>query len=55
MTAMWIGPMPVRKAMSSGTVMLTGATRQWREDKQLWLKLSPCAAERKLATAWAGT
>lgn len=50
MTAIWMGVLPVRDAISSGKVTLTG-NRQLGEDMQVWLKLSPFAAEKKLAAA----
>jgi hypothetical protein len=50
MTAIWMGLMTVRKAMTEGKLMLTG-DRQIASHIQTWLGLSPFAAERKLASA----
>lgn len=50
MTAIWMGLMPVKEAVSGGKVLLTG-NRQLADDMQIWLKLSPFAAEKKLAAA----
>ncbi|MEQ1524300.1 MAG: transcriptional regulator, partial [Aestuariivirga sp.] len=50
MAAIWMGVLPVRDAISSGKVTLTG-NRQLGEDMQVWLKLSPFAAEKKMAAA----
>ena len=50
MTSIWMGLVPVREAVSSGKVMLTG-NRQLGEDMQTWLKLSPFAAEKNLVAA----
>ena len=50
MTSIWMGVLPVRDAISSGRITLTG-NRQLGEDMQTWLKLSPFAAEKKLAAA----
>ena len=50
MTAIWMGVLPVRDAISSGKVTFTG-NRQLGEDMQVWLKLSPFAAEKKIAAA----
>ena len=50
MTSVWMGWMPVRDAVSSGKLTLTG-NRQLAGDVQIWLKLSPFAAEKNLAAA----
>jgi DNA-binding HxlR family transcriptional regulator len=48
MTAVWMGLLPVREAVSDGKIVLTG-NRQLAEDIQVWLKLSPFASEKNLA------
>ena len=49
MTAIWMGLDSVRKAQSTGRMLLTG-DRQLASQMQSWLGLSPFAKERKLAS-----
>ena len=48
MTAIWLGLMTVRNAIQAGKLTLTG-NRQLAAGMQTWLRLSPFAAEKKLA------
>jgi hypothetical protein len=50
MTAIWMGLTKVREALDGNKMMLTG-DRQLAADIQIWLGLSPFAAEKKLARA----
>ena len=50
MTAIWMGLASVRETLAAKTLMLTG-DRQLAKDIQAWLRLSPFAAEKKLARA----
>ncbi len=49
MTAIWMGLDSVRAALGAGRLALTG-DRRLAADMQVWLGLSPFAAERKLAS-----
>jgi hypothetical protein len=49
MTAIWMGLDNVRKAQSTGRMLLTG-DRQLASDMQAWLGLSPFAKVTKLAS-----
>jgi DNA-binding HxlR family transcriptional regulator len=50
MTSVWMGWTPIKEAVSSGKVILTGS-RQLTADIQVWLKLSPFASEKSLLAA----
>ncbi|GLS39317.1 HxlR family transcriptional regulator [Mesorhizobium tianshanense] len=50
MTAIWMGVTTVNKAMSDGSLVLTG-DRQIACHMQTWLGLSPFAAEKRLVSA----
>ena len=52
MTAIWMGVLPVREAISSGKVIFTG-NRQLGEDMQVWLRTlaARLTAEKKMVSA----
>lgn len=50
MTAIWMGLTSVQEALAGNALMLTG-DRQLAKDIRAWLRLSPFAAEKKLARA----
>ncbi|HWT29449.1 MAG TPA: helix-turn-helix domain-containing protein [Propylenella sp.] len=50
MTSIWMGLTAIRDALAANALMLTG-DRQLAADIQKWLRLSPFAAEKKLARA----